>query len=269
MKNNTVHSTLLSCGLSVSLLLLFLCFPKCATTTASSTGLLLKRKLSKKANKPNPKDRSIEGVYLYGGCSGKLFKAIIECGRFGSNDPDLCKYTEHAVGEFLEGEFKPFGKYIDTWIDPKAKDYISTEECILEGTFRSSAVVTDDGYILQIPLATSNGCNKVTENFQFVMKGKIVDDELRLLFSNDFGNMFPYEGKEVSPLYNAIPIGSSTTENKTTSSGDSNNRKLETEEERLERERLERVKTNNDIIAFHPIADLCTKVPNHFGQFAF
>merc|ERR1712048_1223285 len=61
------------------------------------------------------------------------------------------------------------------------------EVCIFEGSFRASAAFQGNT-VLPIPLASSNGCSDVTQNFQYLVKMNIMDDgNLDFSFSDDSG----------------------------------------------------------------------------------
>lgn len=153
-----------------------------------------------KNNKPSPPlPANIEGDYLYKGCNDNIFKVTIGCGLFGKDDPDLCMYEETKIGTsfdeekpgsfLLEGTdqfflpFEPFAEGIEGVDDEKL--------CVIAGSFRASATIKK-GNIKPIPLATSNGCKNVAQNFAFFVKGKVAEDgKLKLLFSTDSGATYP------------------------------------------------------------------------------
>jgi hypothetical protein len=152
----------------------------------------------------------IEGVYHYQGCDNNVFQATIICGIFGDDDPDLCIYQEFKVGEVSEENGLDAADVGDgSYFQPDPILDVETtspdDACIFSGTFRASAAL-EGNKILSIPLATSNGCQKVEQNFLYTVKMEVYDDgSLKLDFSNDGGfTYYTQEGEQCPLTYKGI-----------------------------------------------------------------
>ena len=158
--------------------------------------LVVTRKVDKTSKKSAPtssKMVDIEGTYMYSGCNYRIFQLKITCGLFGPNDRDLCLYEEYSIGtlvqdatdETLEIEEGMF--LLPDAVTQEGGIVDHNEVCVLSGTFRFSSIQGGRD-ILPIPLASSNGCKRTTENFKFVVKARVMNDgNLDLSFSNDLG----------------------------------------------------------------------------------
>ena len=182
-------------------------------------------------NKPIDAD-IIEGTYLYTSRCGLVFQATIGCGGFGDDDDDLCLYSEFSLGKLsnsTEGGAVPLpSPFTDTDTDtetevflipnPDVSDDGSVDEnvvCVFSGAFRKSSAFgrddNDNTVLKALPLASSNGCQTTTKNFQLVVKGTVSEDEddgkqIELEFSDDFGESYYTDDKECPLTYVAFKL---------------------------------------------------------------
>jgi len=214
-----------------------------ATTdlVTSRTLKVSKKTKSHRSRSEDLKQKRIEGDYVYSGCNNNVFFVSIVCGLFGLNDPDLCLFEEFPVGKISDVEEDgaiPLDGNNDVFFVPNEKFKIVTEsdsvpvadpneDCVSSGTFRSSTV-EKDGRILPIPLATSNGCKSVINNFEFVVKGQTSSDDsgnIKLDFSKNGGLSYYTDDVTCPQVYNASPI--------TTKDDDRSDRRLNEHDRRL------------------------------------
>jgi len=191
-------------------------FPDKAMFVETDSGRLLKKEKSGKGGKKKkhtPPIESIEGAYSYVGCDLNVFQATFLCGIFGDDDPDLCLYQEVKRGQISDvatspdsvptagGQFyNPSSFVTDMTVDPD-------EVCVFSGTFRASAALKGNN-ILPIPMASSNGCLQVKQNFEYTLKIEIKEDgNLKFDYSDDGGFTYYTEDSNSSPLlYDAMKI---------------------------------------------------------------
>mmetsp|Transcript_14690 Transcript_14690/g.16530 ORF Transcript_14690/g.16530 Transcript_14690/m.16530 type:complete len:301 (+) Transcript_14690:550-1452(+) len=191
-------------------------FPDKAMFVETDSGRLLKKEKSGKGGKKKkhtPPIESIEGAYSYVGCNLNVFQATFLCGIFGDDDPDLCLYQEVKTGQISDeanstdsvptagGQFyNPSSFGTDMTVDPD-------EVCVFSGTFRASAALKGNN-ILPIPMASSNGCLQVKQNFKYSLKIEIKEDgNLKFDYSDDGGFTYYTEGRNSSPhLYDAMKV---------------------------------------------------------------
>ena len=137
---------------------------------------------------------------------------------------DLCMLKEFSVGTVsnsTEGGAVPIPDIDDAFFVPDSKlpeegGFVDENEvCVFSGAFRkSSAVVHDnDGntMFLPLPLASSNGCQTTTKNFQLVVKGTVSEGEdgreqIELEFSDDYGESYYTDDKECPLSYVARKV---------------------------------------------------------------
>jgi hypothetical protein len=104
---------------------------------------------------------------------------MIGCGSFGDNDPDLCIIQDTKTGSVV-------GELVVS---------VEGHVCLLAGTSRLSGTVIRSK-IKHIPLATSEFCQTVTDNFLFVVKSEVKKDgNLTLFFSKETGKSY-FNGEE-------------------------------------------------------------------------
>jgi len=197
-------------------------FPDKAMFVETDSGRLLEKKKTRKLGKNgkggkngkiSPPIESIEGAYAYVGCNLNVFHATFLCGSFGDDDPDLCLYQEVKTGQISDeanstdsvptagGQFyNPSSFGTDMTVDPD-------EVCVFSGTFRASAALKGNN-ILPIPMASSNGCLQVKQNFEYSLKIEIKEDgNLKFDYSDDGGFTYYTEGPNSSPqLYDAMKV---------------------------------------------------------------
>lgn len=188
---------------------------------AQGNDVVTARKLSKSTKVQNINNdaafaRKLEGMYFYHGSCESVFQVNIVCDVFGDADPDLCLYQEFKAGEMIPddreppedaepiegGGFMALEPYTSqTHVDPD-------DVCIFSGTFRSSSLRGVDGNVHQIPLATSEGCENVKNNYQYVLKMGMgsIDEEsfLRMEFSDDGGDTFYTDDVDCPTKYKAV-----------------------------------------------------------------
>jgi len=153
----------------------------------------------KSKNVSAPSSPNIEGSYVYIGCSENVFQANIDCGSFGNGDEDLCLFQEFKVGKLSASTSAGAVAVASIFYTPEIGEGQATnpsESCVFSGSFRRSATVIGNT-VLPIPLATSDGCENVKENFLYVAKfGIMMDGKLNLSFSRDGG--FEYYTDDVT-----------------------------------------------------------------------
>lgn len=153
---------------------------------------------------------SIEGTYLYAGCNERVFQATIMCDVFGSRDPDLCIYQEYALGQNTDEDGENAIEYEGNpgvFFHPNEEVYeegvTPSDVCVFSGTFRYSAA-RQGKKILPIPLATSEGCQNVNDNFLYVAKMKVrKDGDLKISFSRDGGESYYTDDVDCPKAYTA------------------------------------------------------------------
>ena len=116
----------------------------------------------------------------------------ITCSVFWDDNPNLCIYEEIKVGSVAVND-----ETNNSILSEGTNKFVAPVEdgCILAGTFLASATVSRSNIISPIPLVTSESCQKIKDNFAFVVKGKVtVDEKLNILFSNNAGKSYFNEG---------------------------------------------------------------------------
>jgi len=173
---------------------------------------LKKAKGAKKAKKgssyASPTIEDIEGMYVYTGCDNNVFQASISCGIFGDGDQDLCLYQELKIGQLSDKETSSDsaptsdGNYFNPDSVLGSLTASPDDVCVFSGTFRASAALQGSN-ILSIPLATSNGCQNVEQNFLYTVKMEVNGDgSLKLDFSDDGGfTYYTQEGEQCPKKY--------------------------------------------------------------------
>lgn len=150
---------------------------------------------------------TLEGTRTYIGCSAEFFEMTISCGDFGDDDEELCLLRAVGMGELVEGEDGQ--NYIETFPDyvPDIDDVDPDKICKASGTFSLDRVTEDE--IEAIPLTVSAGCSfqGVTQDWQYVLKGKIDRKEniIHLSYSSDYGFSYYTDAIDTPEVYTAIP----------------------------------------------------------------
>jgi hypothetical protein len=164
---------------------------------------------------------SIQGTYMYTNKCNNVFQATIECDLFGDGDPDLCLYSEYAIGDIVT-DCDDKNASVEICVPlPDGNGFIKVNDklpvdgsiidkdtiCVFSGTFRAFSAMDGPNMLHPIPLASSNGCSTTTTNFKLVVQGMVKEDgNLELAFSSDYGESYYTDNKTCPNSYIGLKL---------------------------------------------------------------